>query len=295
MKPIKLSEKLKEKIFGAMSEQITKALNSYEFNLDKTKFSFEQSLAVKAKERITIHFTPLAYLRCLEMVRCYSSEIGWYGLIRKIDKRTYQVYDIIVCKQKVNGARVITEDDDMIEFYESLTDEQSEFMHFQAHSHVNMGTTPSAVDVENQMSTVRNMGGKGFYLFQIWNKTLDINSFLYDLDSNIFFDKDDIDVVIDDEQFGTVSGFIDSLKDKVEGMTYTAGTKYSGQYSGQYSGDSYKKDNVKPIESYAGKKSEKDSGKPDKKNEEKEEEEITAAHNSAWYWNDGCGHEGYDC
>ena len=280
MKPITLSQEAKETLLKGMVREFVKALDDYEFNINETKFSYEQNFSVKAKDKIVIQFTPQAYLRCLEMVKSYSSEIGWYGLIRQIGDKKYQVYDIIVCNQKVSGGRVITEDDDMVEFYESLTDEQAEFLHFQAHSHVNMATSPSSVDLENQASTVKNMGGKGFYLFQIWNKSLDINSFLYDLDNNVFYDKNDIEVIVEDDEFGSITGFINSLKDKVASMTYTGNQGYS-DYSGYYSGGG----KVKTFEDFTGEKDKK----ADKKTEEKEKPE-----GKTWYWNDGFGHEGWD-
>lgn len=279
MKPITLSQEAKETLLKGMVREFVKALDDYEFNINETKFSYEQNFSVKAKDKIVIQFTPQAYLRCLEMVKSYSSEIGWYGLIRKIGNLTYQVYDIIVCNQKVSGGRVITDDEDMIEFYETLTDDQAEFLHFQAHSHVNMSTSPSSVDLENQASTVKNMGGKGFYLFQIWNKSLDINSFLYDLDNNVFYDKNDIEVIVEDDEFGSITGFINSLKDKVASMTYTGNQGYS-DYSGYYSGGK-----VKTFEDFTGEKDKK----ADKKTEEKEKPE-----GKTWYWNDGFGHEGWD-
>lgn len=275
MKPIALSQEAKAELMNEMIQKFAVALDDYEFNINETKFSYEKNFSVKATDKIVIRFTPQAYLRCLEMVKSYSSEIGWYGLIRKIGNLTYQVYDIIVCNQKVSGGRVITDDEDMIEFYETLTDDQAEHLHFQAHSHVNMSTSPSSVDLENQASTVKNMGGKGFYLFQIWNKNLDINSFMYDLDNNVFYDRNDIEVVIDDDEFGSITGFISSLKDKVASMTYTQnayGTSYTNYGTAP-----------KTFEDFAGHK------KADKKTEEKEKAEC-----KTWYWNDGFGHEGWD-
>lgn len=272
MKPIILSAEAKTTLMKEMIRTFATALDNYEFNINENKFSYEKNFSVKAKDKIIIRFTPQAYLRCLEMVKSYSSEIGWYGLIRKIGNLTYQVYDIIVCNQKVSGGRVITDDEDMIEFYETLTDDQAEFLHFQAHSHVNMGTSPSSVDLENQASTVKNMGGKGFYLFQIWNKNLDINSFLYDLDNNVFYDRNDIEVIVDDDEFGSITGFINSLKDKVASMTFTSGTNYGSGYSST----------PKTFEDFTGQK------KADKKTEEEKPEGKT------WYWNDGFGHEGWD-
>lgn len=275
MKAITLSLEDKTALMKEMISNFAMALDDYEFNVNETKFSFEKNFSVKAKDKIIIRFTPQAYLRCLEMVKSYSSEIGWYGLIRKLSEKVYQVYDIIVCNQRVSGGRVVTDDEDMIEFYETLTDEQAEFLHFQAHSHVNMGTSASSVDLENQASTVKNMGGTGFFLFQIWNKSLDINSFLYDLDNNVFYDKNDIEVVVDDDEFGSITGFINSLKDKVASMTYTS--QVPGSY-GRYYQESSK---VKSYDDFT-----KDNKSKKKKKEEPDEK--------TWYWNDGFGREGWD-
>lgn len=284
MKPISLSQEAKVVLMKEVVSKFAAALEDYEFNINETKFSYEKSFSVKAKDKIIIRFTPQAYLRCLEMVKSYSSEIGWYGLIRKLEDKVYQVYDIIVCNQRVSGGRVVTDDDDMIDFYETLTDEQAEFLHFQAHSHVNMGTGASSVDMDNQASTVKNMGGKGFYLFQIWNKSLDINSFLYDLDNNVFYDKNDIEVVVEDDEFGTITEFISSLKDKVSSMTYVApkttgksGSAYGYQYGGK----------AQTFEDFVN----QNTTKPDKKNESKKEK---SEEGKTWYWNDGMGHEGWD-
>jgi hypothetical protein len=279
MKPIALSQEAKTKLLKGLLQEFTKTLDNYEFNVNEAKFSYEQNFSVKAKDKIVIRFTPKAYLRCLEMVKSFSSEIGWYGLIRKIEDRVYQVYDIIVCNQKVSGGRVITEDNDMVEFYERLTDDQAEFLHFQAHSHVNMSTSPSNVDLENQASTVKNMGGTGFYLFQIWNKSLDINSFLYDLDNNVFYDRDDIEVLVDDDEFGSVTGFINSLKDKVTSIVYTPPKEVA------YSGGAYEYQYGKSYEGYC---TSNKSKQPSKNKKQKKEEGKT------WYWNDGMGHEGWD-
>lgn len=285
MKPIKLNPETKDLLLKTAMEDVVKTLDEYEFNINQTKITYQHNISVKAKEKIIIQFTPQAFIRCLQMVKNFSSEIGWYGLIRKLDERRYQVYDIIVCNQKVNGGRVITDDDDMIKFYESLTDEQAEFLHFQAHSHVSMATTPSGVDIENQTSTVKNMGGKGFYLFQIWNKSLEINSFLYDLDHNIFFDKDDIEIVIEDSEYGSINEFLESLKDKVVNMTYTNSAKSTYNYS-SYQEKDYSK--VKSFEDFIN----REEDKVDKKKEEENKKERPEG--STWYWNDGLGHEGWD-
>ena len=224
MKPIKLCDEERKKVI----EKLNDLMDSYVFEVTNKQFSFAYDFSMKKQdeEKIVVRFSPLAYLRCMAMVKNYSSEIGWYGLVKQISPKEYYIYDILVCKQIVSGARVVTEDEDSTVFYESLTDEQANDLHFQAHSHVNMGTFASSVDINNQASTVRNMQGKGFYLFQIWNKSLDINTFIYDLDNNVFYDRDDVKLVIDDDEFGTIEEFMSSIKDKVVDMA-KSGYTYS--------------------------------------------------------------------
>ena len=122
--------------------------------------------------------------------------------------------------------------------------------------------------------------------FQIWNKNLDINSFLYDLDANLFYDRDDIMVVVEDDEFGTMSEFINSAKDKVKTITYTSQTpaKTSAPQSFE--------DFMKTYQEETGKTPALSSGKPQKKEEKAAEE--NKKDDCPWYWNDGQGQEGYD-
>ena len=286
MRPIVLKENIREQIRAFLIAEFNKYMDSYEFSADKGSFKFEKTVSMTPQEKIVIRFTPQAYLRCLQMVKDFSSEIGWYGLIEKVNSVTYRVYDIIVCDQKVSGSRVITDDEDVAKFYTELDPKKGKFMHFQAHSHVNMGTTPSSIDLENQKSTVMNMSGHGFYLFQIWNKNLDINSFLYDLDANLFYDRDDILVVVEDDEFDTMSEFINNAKDKVKTITYTtqASTKTPTPQSFE--------DFMQTYQEETGKTPALPSEKPQKKEEKAEEE--NKKDDRPWYWNDGQGQEGYD-
>ena len=131
-----------------------------------------------------------------------------------ISDKSYRVYDVKVCKQFVTGGKVDTEDEDTLKFFESLTDDEAEHMHFQAHSHVNFDTGASGTDMENQSDVVRNMGKSGFYIFQIWNKKGDISTYLYDLDNNIFYDSKDVELDIEDEM-GSLSDFVESTRELV--------------------------------------------------------------------------------
>ena len=215
MKKLKLTKKDREKLLAELSAEITR----YEEDMSEDGISFDKMLKEPAKDKIVICFTPQAYLRSQLLVKNYVGEVGWHGLIRKVDEKTYLVYDIMVYPQVVSGARTLdpTETNEWYDKYDDVL----EFMHFQAHSHNTMSTTASTTDINYFTNTVKNMDGHGFKLFQIWNKSGDINSFFYDLDNNLLYDRNDIEIRISDSEFGTMDDFIKESKTMVEDMRPT--------------------------------------------------------------------------
>ena len=192
MKPINLTQETEIELMKKCLQKIHEGIEKYKFDMNETKFSFSMDMCEEAKEKITILYSQDAYLKMNFLVDHYSTEVGWYGLVEKLSDKLYRVYDVKLCKQYVNGGKVDTEDEDTLEFFDSLTDDEIEHMHFQAHSHVNFSTVASGVDLANQHDVLKNMGKSGFYIFQIWNKKGDINTYLYDVDANTFYDKKDV-------------------------------------------------------------------------------------------------------
>lgn len=226
MKPIVLDEKTKENLLKKIIKEFSEKIDNYTFEKEAT-FTFSAKIGEKCKDKLKIIYTPKAYLRMKKLVEDFSTEVSWFGLVEQKSPMLYRVYDVIVPKQLVNGGKVDTTDEDMLEFYENLTDEQAEHMRFQAHSHVNFSTDASGTDTENQMDMIMNIPGhEGFYIFQIWNKRDSINTYLYDLTNNIFYDKNDIELEIEDEDYGSLGEFIaESRKLVGEIKPVTAGKK----------------------------------------------------------------------
>ena len=214
MKPLVIDKETEEKLLLACFEKFKKELESFKFNMNDSKFTMTMDLAEPAKEKITVLYTQDAYLKMETLVDFYDTEVGWYGLVEKINDKLYRVYDVKICKQYVNGAKVDTEDEDTLEFFNSLTDDEAEHMHFQAHSHVKMSTGASGTDLQNQTDVIRNMGLKGYYIFQIWNKMGDINTYLYDLDNNVFYDRKDVIIEVETAD-NTLAGWVAETKDLV--------------------------------------------------------------------------------
>lgn len=237
MKPIVMTQEAEDKVLKSFFEKFRKQWEDFKRNMNETKFTFSANIAETAKEKVTILFTQQAYLRMMMLVDYYDSEVAWYGLVQKMDDKLYRVYDIKICKQFVTGGKVDTEDEDTLEFFNSLTDDEAEHMHFQAHSHVNMSTTASGVDLQNQADVIRNMGKTGFYIFQIWNKSGDINTYLYDLDNNVFYDKKDVYIEIEDDM-KTIGDFLLSTEALVVEKKVTPANQFA------------KFDNKKPDNKY---------------------------------------------
>lgn len=193
MKTIKITEADK----AAIREEFEKTLADY--RLPNGEFKFSKSFAARkaAKdERITLYYTPDAYLKITALVNKFDTEVGWHGLVRKVDDKTYLIYDILVYKQEVTGATVNTDQDEYVEFLKNLTDEQAEHMFYHGHSHVNMGVFASSVDMDHRARLIQCADENGFWIFQIWNKRKEVSTVLYDLANNVLYDTDDIDMTV---------------------------------------------------------------------------------------------------
>ena len=229
MKPIYLTEDIKTQLLEKLFNKFKEEIDNYGFGSNDSSITIKTGFTEVAQDKVHIAYTQEAFLRMQALVEFFDTEVGWYGLVQKIDDKHYRVYDVKLCQQYVDGAKVDTTDEDTLEFFSSLTDDEADHMHFQAHSHVKMSTSASGVDIQNQQDVIKNMGKTGFYIFQIWNKNNDINTYLYDLDNNVFYDRKDVMIEIEDS-LGTLDDFIFSIADLVtEKKNY-----YPYQYQKQY-------------------------------------------------------------
>lgn len=153
----------------------------------------------KMINKLKIYYAPDAFSKTVRLVTAHSMEIGW-NMVIKPYKDGYKVYDILIYPQKASSAYLDIDLGRYGLWKASLTEEQDANLFGQGHSHVNMAVFPSGRDQEQQIQEVCNKG-KGFYFFQIWNKKLEINSFFYDIDNNLLYEKEDIDLILEDDEF----------------------------------------------------------------------------------------------
>jgi len=152
------------------------------------------------KKRACIQFTPAAYAKMLALIQGFATEVAWHGIATKVREGLFRISDVLVYPQTVTGATVRTDERVYGQWLRNLPDEIFNNLRSQSHSHVNMKTSPSSQDLIDQSIILDQMGdGCKFYIFMIWNKKLERNIRIYDLEENLLYDDDDIDVTIGEE------------------------------------------------------------------------------------------------
>lgn len=263
MKFIKISEKLKEDTLKKFDEEVAEARNkllasnrttqAFEF-----KFTPPSDLTVPIEQknnlpRPKILMSAATYLKMLQYVLKIDIECAWHGFVTKHANATYTIDDVKMYPHKGSAAFVESDDDKYPAWEAALTNEQYLARRFQAHSHVNMGVTPSGTDAQNQKDFMNDLinlietnpeqieSFNPFYIFAIMNKKQEINWFLYDYSIGILFEKDDIDFTIYFSETETNLTLNEEIKEMhISKTTYTPTTGYGNYgYAGshnQYNG-----------------------------------------------------------
>ncbi len=227
-KPIFLT---KEYIDG-MVEEFRK--NVTEAKMSDGKISFTKSFDYTGEDdtKAYVIFSPLAYVKMLTLLRHFDSEVAWHGTVRREDEDTFIITDVVVYPQTVTGSTVNTDQEEYQKWMMMLDDDYFNAMRMQGHSHVNMGTSPSGVDANHQQQILAQLKDDDYYIFMIWNKSLDHTIKIYDYANNVMYEDKDIVVSVADDNFDTES-FIAESERVVTRKTYTPGA-YAGGNSRYY-------------------------------------------------------------
>ena len=189
-----------QKIIEEFAARLTNTRNSEDFTYKYTPNK------VVLTERIKLRFTAIAWLKMRTLVENCTTEIAWHGVVEASeDRKTFTVTDILVYPQTVSGATVCTDETKYEAWHQALSDEAYNNLRFQAHSHVNMGAFPSAVDKTLYDNMLQTLSTDSYYIFMITNKSAThwssklgnwIN--IYDLKNNAIYETQDIDISISD-------------------------------------------------------------------------------------------------
>ena len=225
-------------------------------NLKKRKFQNDQAdgvtLNFKLKEvkddrKATITFSAQAYMKIFALVHTYSTEVEWHGVVERTAADAFYIKDILIFPHKVTGATVISDQTKYEKWLDTLDNDTFNALRFHGHSHVNMGVTPSGVDMTYRHNILNNFGTPSatsdlFYIFLIFNKKGDISGEIYDLQNNALYSKstntDEINIVVEDCDW--LTDFLDEAKRVVtESYSYNNTGFGSGGYNGGNYGGSY--------------------------------------------------------
>lgn len=220
-------------------EDIEAYVQEFKSDLTKSKWAdgkvnFSKTLGTISR-KATVRFTEGAWLKMQTLIREFDKEVAWHGTAFRGDdtsKDEYYITDILVYPQKVTGASVEMDTEEYAKWIEeNIEDERFFDIRMQGHSHVNMGVSPSSVDLTHQEAILDQLSDGLFYIFMIWNKKGDGNIKIYDLAKNVLFEKDDIEVEVMDDGYG-LDAFIKDAKNMVKDRVYVGGYQSSKYYKG---------------------------------------------------------------
>ena len=154
------------------------------------KLVLDIPIDVDVQRTPTIAFTNEAYTKIIQLINATTLEIAWHGTVEYDEEEdTFTVTDIVVFPQKTTAATVDVDDDKYVSWFTELEDDVINNLRMHGHSHVNMGVSPSGVDISYQEELGKSLRDDEFYLFIIINKREEIHATLYDR-GVIFDDKD---------------------------------------------------------------------------------------------------------
>lgn len=286
-RPIKLTQEL----IDECRQDFEKALSLTK--LSDGKLSFTKAFSCGDKKAV-VYFSTEAWAKMVMLIKEFDKEVAWHGVARRVEDESldeYVIDDIVVYPQEVTGSTVEMDTEKYaLWIQENIEDERFNHIYMQGHSHVNMGTSPSSVDLNHQEEILGMLGDDDFYIFMIWNKSLASTNKIYDLKKNVMFEDKDITVKIVGQNEG-LDEFIKNAKDMVKSKPYV----YGGQngYGGYYN-QGYKNTPAgAPYNPLAGKTDDKkDEKKDDKKDnssgKKNDDEKPRTRIGAGWHGRNAC-------
>ena len=198
--------------------------------LSDGKLSFTKAFSCGDRKAV-VYFSAEAWAKMTMLIKEFDKEVAWHGVARRTEDESldeYVIDDIVVYPQEVTGATVEMDTEKYaLWIQENIEDERFNHIYMQGHSHVNMGTSPSSVDLNHQEEILEMLGDNDFYIFMIWNKSFASTNKIYDLKT----------VKIIGQNEG-LDEFIKNAKDMVKSKSYAYGGQsgYGGYYNQGYRG-----------------------------------------------------------
>ena len=211
-KPITLTKKIKQeaiKDFSSMLDNVKMSTGKLTYTKD---FSYKTG-------NITVWLTLDAYTKIVTLLKEFTDEVGWHGVVTRLSEYEFKIEDILVYPQEVTGATVVTDQEEYSKWLYELDDSVFNLIRMQGHSHVNMGVSPSNVDEHHRQKILDQLEADMFYIFMIWNKSLSINTVVYDMKRNVLYENEEVQIKLIGEE--NLEGFITNAKENVKKVSFT--------------------------------------------------------------------------
>lgn len=248
---------LPQEILNQYTQEFYEILRTGKFS--DGKINFTKTLGT-VDRKATVLFTEMAWQKMQTLIREFDKEVAWHGVAERCEEKdTYLISDILVYPQEVTGSTVTTDQNEYEMWLMKQEDDVFNNIRMQGHSHVNMSTSPSSVDLNLYDGILSQLDSDMFYIFMIYNKRGEKTVKLYDLRENILFETADVTVAV--KEVGDLTGFLEEAKELVVTKTYNYGAgvrTYGNPYPGYPSYGGYsaqKKEEPKKENSSLGKTS----------------------------------------
>lgn len=227
--------KINSEYIAQYVEEFRDAINSGKFS--DGKITFTRTIG-RLDRKAKVFFDELAWVKMHTLIRDFDKEVAWHGVAyRGEETDTYHITDILVYPQEVTGATVSTDQEKYQMWLMGHEDEVFNNIRMQGHSHVNMGVTPSSVDVSLYESLLEQLDDDMFYIFMIWNKKKDKMIKIYDIKENVLFETADVTIEVIEDGTG-IEKFMENANamvvDKPKVSYKTSYQNYYGDHVGMY-------------------------------------------------------------
>ena len=144
--------------------------------------------------KIKIVFTDTAYTKIKQLINNIDKEVAWHNTVEKMGENKYVITNTLVYPQVIQSAHVEADYEKYADWLFNLPDSKFNKLRAQGHSHVNMRVQPSGTDLKNQQEIMTQV--KDYYIFMILNKDEDLYIKFIDIENNIVYEKEDLEIVI---------------------------------------------------------------------------------------------------
>ena len=197
-------------------------------NFPDGKISFAHNFQ-QFHDEATLVFSPIAWMKILNLVISFDKEIQWHGIVERISENSFRIKDVLVFPHEISETTVVSNQKEYEEWLNGLDDDTFNHLRFHGHSHVAMGVTPSSVDMQYRKNIVNNISSnddEAYYIFIIINKNNRISAEIYDIENNIIYDTDDITFIAEMDDNNYASDFIKEARSVATERVFVSNKQY---------------------------------------------------------------------